>query len=317
MERVTTMWEDAATTDFLGVKVYTFGLYAALGLALALIALWILLRRAKWPKGAAALTGALAKICGFIVSRLFFCFMDQGLGGPVPLRGVLLVTGGGYSMMGALIGACIGAIAAAKIMKRPPAALLDMLAPAFLLFVACERLGEGCIEDFGISRPLVSDLLKGSFIAIEGDYDWVLATYLIEAFVALVLALVLLWDVNKKGRRAGNTFLLFLLLFGASQVILESLRFDQHMHLSFVGLQQVIAMLLLAAGVTVLALRRMKDKPGMAIAALILLPVAAGVGVGLEFAIDRTTVNRFLLYAVFILVIAAPAALGVMLRKEG
>ena len=317
MERVTAMWEDAATTDFLGVKVYTFGLYAALGLALALIALWILLRRAKWPKGAAALTGALAMICGFIVSRLFFCFMDQGLGGPVPLRGVLLVTGGGYSMMGALIGACIGAIAAAKIMKRPPAALLDMLAPAFLLFVACERLGEGCIEDFGISRPLVSDLLKGSFIAIEGDYDWVLATYLIEAFVALVLALVLLWDVNKKGRRAGNTFLLFLLLFGASQVILESLRFDQHMHLSFVGLQQVIAMLLLAAGVTVLALRRMKDKPGMAIAALILLPVAAGVGVGLEFAIDRTTVNRFLLYAVFILVIAAPAALGVMLRKEG
>ena len=317
MERVTAMWEDAVTTTFLGLQVYTFGLYAALGLAVAMIALSVLLRRAKWPKGAAALTGALAMICGFIVSRLFFCFMDQGLGGPVPLRGVLLVTGGGYSMMGALIGACIGAIAAAKIMKRPPAALLDLMAPAFLLFVACERLGEGCIDDFGISRPLVGDLFKGSILAIEGEYDWVLATYLIEAIVALALALALLRDVNKKERRAGNTFLLFLLLFGASQVILESLRFDQHMHLSFVGLQQVIAMLLLAAGVIVLAVRRMKDKRGVAIAALVLLPVAAGIGVGLEFAIDRTTVNRFLLYAVFNLVMAAPAALGVKLRKEG
>ena len=317
MERVTRMWEDAVTTDFLGMQVYTFGLYAALGMALAMIALGMLLRRARWPKGAAALTGTLAIGCGFVVSRLFFCFMDQGLGGPVPLRGVLLVTGGGYSMMGALLGACIGAIAAAKIMKQSSAALLDLLAPAFMLFVVCERLGEGYIDDFGISRPLVSDLLKGSFLAIEGDYDWVLATYLIEAFVAFVLALVLLRDVSKKDRRAGNTFLLFLLLFGASQVILESLRFDQHMHLSFVGLQQVIAILLLAAGVIVLALRRMKDKRGMAIAALILLPVSAGIGVGLEFAIDRTTVNRFLLYAVFILVMAAPAALGVQLRKEG
>ena len=311
------MWEDAVITNVLGLEVYTFGLYAALGCAVAMIALGILLRRAKWPKGAAALTGVLAIGCGFIVSRLFFCFMDQGLGGPVPLRGVLLVTGGGYSMMGALIGACVGAIAAAKIMKRSPAALLDLLAPAFLLFVACERLGEGCIDDFGISRPLVGDLLKGSFLAIEGDYDWVLATYLIEACAALALALVLLWDGSKKDRRAGNTFLLFLLLFGASQVILESLRFDQHMHISFVGLQQVMSILLLAAGVTVLAIRRMRDKRGMAIAALALLPVAAGIGVGLEFAIDRTTVNRFLLYAAFILVMAAPVVLGVKLRKEG
>ncbi len=311
------MWEDAVTIEFLGVKLYAFGLYAALGLAVAMIALGILLRREKWPKGAAVLTGALAIACGFIVSRLFFCFMDQGLGGPVPLRGVLLVTGGGYSMMGALIGACIGAIAAAKIMKRPPAALLDLLSPAMMLFVACERLGEGHIDDFGISRPLVGDLFKGSFLAIEGDYDWVLATYLIEAFAALALVLALLWDTNKKSRRAGNTFLLFLLLFGASQVIMESLRFDQHMHLSFVGLQQVIAMLLLAAGVTVLALRRMRDKRGMAIAALVLLPVVAGIGVGLEFAIDRTTMNRFLLYALFILTMATPAVLGVKLRKEG
>ena len=311
------MWEDAVTIEFLGVRLYAFGLYAALGLAIAMIVLSILLRRAKWPKGAAVLTGALAIACGFIVSRLFFCFMDQGLGGPVPPRGVLLVTGGGYSMMGALIGACIGAIAAAKIMKRPPAALLDLLSPALMLFVACERLGEGCIDDFGISRPLVGDLFKGSFLAVEGDYDWALATYLIEAFAALVLALVLLWDGSKKKRRAGNTFLLFLLLFGSSQVILESLRFDQHMHLSFVGLQQVMAMLLLAAGVIVLAVRRMKDKRGMAMAALVLLPVVAGIGVGLEFAIDRTTVNRFLLYALFILVMAAPAALGVELRKDG
>lgn len=309
------MWEDAATIDFLGVKVYAFGLFAAIGMAAGLIVLGLLLRKAKWMKGTAALTGALSILCGFIVSRLFFCFMDQGLGGPVPLKGVLLVTGGGYSMMGALLGAYMGAILAAKLTQQNAARLLDFLAPAFLLFVVWERLGEGYVDDFGISRPLVGELLKGSFLTIEGEYDWVLATHLLESFTALVLAFVMLVDGNKN-RRPGDTFLLFLLLFGATQVILESLRFDQHMHLSFVGLQQVMAMMLLAAGVIVLALRRMKDRRGLALTALIVLPFVVGAGVALEFAIDRTTVNRYFLYALFILIMAVPVWLGMKLRKE-
>ena len=309
------MWEDAATTYFLGVQVYAFGLYVALGAALALIVLAMLIRREKGKKGTTALTGVLAILCGFAVSRLFFCFMDQGLGGPVPLRGVILLTGGGYSMMGALFGACFGALLAAKITGQNSARMLDLLSPALLLFIACERLGEGYVDDFGISRPLVGELLKGSFLSLEGDYDWTLATYLIESFTALVLALILLRDVNRK-RRAGNSFILFLILFGATQVILESLRFDQHMHLSFVSLQQVMAILLLAAGVTVVALRHWKDKKRLATTAVAVLPLAAALGVGLEFAIDRTTMNRYLLYAVFILAMAAPAYLGIKLRKE-
>ena len=312
---MTEMWEDAAKTYFLGVQVYAFGLYAALGAALALIALAMLVRRDKGKPGTTALLGTLCILCGFVVSRLFFCFMDQGLGGPVPLKGILMFTGGGYSMMGALLGACIGGILTARITRQNPARLLDFLGAAFLLFVACERLGEGSIEDFGISRPLVGDLLKGSFLSVEGEYDWTLATYLIESFAALILAVIVLRDISKK-RRAGDSFLLFMLLFGASQVILESLRFDQHMHLSFVGLQQVMALLLLAAAVVVLAKRRMKDKKKLACLALAVLPLAAGIGVGLEFMIDRTTVNRYLLYALFMLVMAVPAWLGIRLRKD-
>ena len=40
---MTQMWEDAATTYFLGVRVYAFGLYAAMGCALGLIALALIL----------------------------------------------------------------------------------------------------------------------------------------------------------------------------------------------------------------------------------------------------------------------------------
>ena len=311
------MWEDAATTYFLGVRVYAFGLYAALGMAVGLIALGLLNRRSKAVKGTTALAGSLMLVCGFFVSRLFFCLMDQGLGAPVPIWGAVMVTGGGYSMMGALLGASMGMILTAKLSGQNAAKLLDCFAPAFLLFVACERLGEGYIADFGISRPLVGDLLKGSFLAVEGDYDWTLATYLLESFTALALALILIRDLGGKQRKAGDCFLLFLLLFGASQVIMESLRFDQHMHVSFVGLQQVMSMLLLSAGVTALALRRMKTKKALAVAAIVSLPAVTALGVGLEFMIDRTTMNRYFLYALFIIAVAVPAGMGIALRKEG
>ena len=309
------MWEEAAKADILGVQVYAFGLYAALGMAAALIALGLLSKRAKLKQGTAPLTGTLAIVCGFIVSRLFFCLMDRNLGAPVPLNGVLLLTGGGYSMIGAIIGAAFGAVISAKLTRQSPQRLLDCLAPALLLFIACERLGEGLVEEFGISRPLVGDLLKGTILAVEGDYDWRLATYLLEAFTALILAVILLLDL-KGGKRPGDTFVLFLILFGATQVIWESLRFDQHMHLSFVGLQQVMAMMLLAAGVAVAALRHMKDKKRLAVCALVSLPLAVALGVGLEFAIDRTQMNRYLLYALFALVLAVPAFLGIRLRRE-
>ena len=73
--------------------------------------------------------------------------MDESLGQTMPLWAMLQVNTGGYSMMGALIGASIGAVISAKLTKQSPARLLDFLTPCLLLFAACERLGEGCIEE--------------------------------------------------------------------------------------------------------------------------------------------------------------------------
>ena len=312
------MWEEAATVDFLGVRVYAFGLYAALGAALGLTVLALLLRRFRREKGMAPLTGALSIACGFIMSRLFFGWLDNSLGAPLSLRGMLMVTGGGYSMMGALLGACLGAVLAARIRKQNAARLLDFLAPALLFFVACERLGEHCIEGFGISRFLEGELLKGSFLAVEGLYESYLATYLLEAFTALILALALLRDENAT-RRPGDTFLLFLLLFGGTQVLMESLRSDFHMlwpYNHFVRYQQLIAFMLLTAGIITLAVRRFRKRRGLTLAALIALAVSLGVCVWLEFALDRTAVNKYLIYAVYIVALGLPVCLGVLLRRE-
>ncbi|MBR6186873.1 MAG: prolipoprotein diacylglyceryl transferase [Clostridia bacterium] len=308
--------EDAVKTCFLGVEVYTFGLFVALGLALALVSLALTLRRAQWKKGTDVLTGALAILAGFAVSRLFYGFMDDALGQRMPLWAMLRVNSGGYSMMGAIFGACMGAVLAARLTRQSVSGILDFLAPALMLFIACERLGERYIEDFGVSRILLSDVFSASFLATQDDFGWKLSTYLLESFTALVLSAALLRDLAGK-RKNGDTFLLFMLLFGGTQILLESLRYDQHMTVNaYVKYQQVIAMMLLGTAVILLAARAWRSRRGLALAAFLSIPATVGIGVAIEFMIDRTDANRFLLYACFLAAVAVPVWLGLRLRKE-
>ena len=308
--------EDAVTTYFLGVEVYAFGLYAALGMALGLMVLALLMRREKWKAGSAPLTGVLAVSLGFVVSRLFFGLMDDALGRPLPLWAMLRFDTGGYSMVGAMLGACMGGILAARLQKQSAPRMLDLMAPALLLFAACERLGEGYIDEFGVSRTLTDTLLQGSFLTVDSGFGWRLATYLLESFAALILTLVVLRDLNPR-RRPGDTFILFLILYGACQILLESLRYDRHMTVkAFVKLEQIMAMMLLGAGVITLALRAWRARRGLAVAALCALAVTTGLGVAIEFMIDRTQISHYVLYLCFLAVVAVPVWLGLLLRKE-
>ena len=76
------------------------------------------------------------------------------------------------------------------------------------------------------------------------------------------------------------------------------------------------AALMLALGV-ILAIRRSnRPKSVLAVAAVVSLPLMVGIVLGLEFALDRTTWNKFLLYAVMILTVAAPAVMGLRLLNK-
>ena len=309
------MWEEATKITLLGTEVYAFGFFCALGAALALLVLGLQMKKERLPKGAAPLTGCLSLIGAFVFSRLLYALLDRSLGGMMPLQGALMITAGGYSMVGVLLGGVLGAALSGKILKVNALKMADIIAPALLLFAACERLGEGYVPDFGISRPLLGDALKGSFLAVEGEYDWYLATYLLESFGALVIALILLKDLGKK-KKAGDPLLLGLILYGAVQSVLESLRYDRHLSFSFVGSQHIAAMAFLGIAVIILAARNWKNRRGLALAGIISVPLVVGLGIGLEFMIDRTEINRYLLYLVYVMLVSVPAYLGIRLRKE-
>ena len=305
--------EEAVIIEVLGIRMYAFGAYVALGILFAVISLCVTGRSLSFKKGTSLLTAVLSIFCGAICSRVTFCLLNKELGHMTPLSFWPQVSGGGWSMFGLIGGVLVGGYISARITKENTGKVLDAVSLAILPMIAAERIGESRIEDFDISRPLDSTFLNGSFLAVGGD-EPCLATYYVAAAVAVVLFIVLALRMFRR-EKAGNLANAFLLLFGAASIITESLRYDRFLSVSFVGLQQVAAALMLALGVVLAVIRGKRPKSALSVAALVSLPLMTGAVIGLEFALDRTTWNKMLIYAAMIMIVAIPAVLGMILLK--
>lgn len=99
--------------------------------------------------------------------------------------------------------------------------------------------------------------------AASGEPEYRLATFLFQAVIAGVLFLVLAVRFFSRGKnQPGDTTVLFLLVYSASQVLLDSTRYDSLYLRSngFVSVVQIFAAVTLAACVVLLALRAAKNR---------------------------------------------------------
>ncbi|HSK68831.1 MAG TPA: prolipoprotein diacylglyceryl transferase family protein [Candidatus Limnocylindria bacterium] len=305
------------TVQAAGVRVYVYGIALMLGCWAGLAVLFTLSRRSLKERNAAAWAGALALPLGLLFARLAFCLLDPNFRPFLNLRNVLDLRTGGLSMYGAMAGMGLAAWLGARIGGVKPLRMLDLACAAFLAFLIPARLGEG-FTSLGISRPLTTGLLDNTFLAQRDAYDAYLRTWLLEAVVALGLLLLLLASL-RRNPRPGRALMLFCLLYGAAQTLMESLRFDGHMRFSFIGVQQVLSAALFLGALVVLgvrALRRGKAGP-LPIAGIAAAPVIAAALVGVEFLIDRSGMGKLASYALFLAVLALPVWLGArMIRME-
>lgn len=308
--------DDAVILEILGIRMYAFGVYIALGTLCAMAVIGVMARYRNLKPGTASLTALLSAVCGIAVSRLAFCLLNQDLNMFDYMHAWPQLSGGGWSMFGLIGGVYLGGWISAKITKERTGRIFDVLSLALLPLMAAERIGESRIDDFDVSRALDSEVMKNSFLAVHED-EPVLATYYVAAFMMVVLFVALLIRACRKYEQDGNLTVVFLLVFGAASIILESLRYDFFLSISFVGLQQVAAALTLGLGVILAAKRSNRPKSALAIAAYISLPLMVGAVIGLEFALDRTNWNKILVYAVMIITVCIPAVLGLKLLDKG
>ena len=275
---------------------YALWTAGAVLLGLALFAL----EGRKLGRGARAWTAALALPLGLLGARAFYVlarlefFVEIGGWNWLWPEDMFSDWGvaTGFALWGAVGGCALAACLAGRITGQRTADILDALAPAGALAIGLYRFGEFWIGE-GVGPYVETEALCFFPLAIVNEWEeWKLAVFVMEGLAALVILGVLLLRGTRG--RPGDRARLFLILFCATQIVLESLRRDSFLRWMFVRVSQLTAALVLA-GLMAAAIVRWRRHPerepltGRRVGlccGLVLLGV--GATIALEYAMDKS-----------------------------
>ena len=217
---------------------------------------------------------------------------------------------GGYALMGVFLGCVLAAVITRILcLHRNLPEMLDAMSLAACAGMAVGRLSalfnasdRGQVLVNFRSLPIASPVNN----AVSGAVEYRLATFALQSMVALVLFIGLTVFYNKGQKRGklrdGDTCLLFLLFYGASQVVLDSTRYDSLFFRSngFVSVVQVLGAVALVLAV-ILFSRRMVKARGFR-AWQILLWLLIGIAIGgagyMEYYVQRRGNEALFAYSV-------------------
>ena len=235
-------------------------------------------------------------------------------------------TSGGYALMGVFLG-CFVTAALLRFVRldRSMAEMLDCMCIAGCAGITVGRMASffnssdrGNIVESIQSLPFVYPVIN----AVSGAQEYRLATFVIQAMVAFLLFLVLAVFYikgNKKGMlKDGDTCLIFLLIYGASQVVLDSTRYDSLFFRSngFVSVVQVLGALGLALAIITFSIRMVKARGFKFWQIPLWLVIAAGIGGAgfMEYYVQRRGNEAVFAYSVMSGCLAGVIALTLLIR---
>lgn len=240
---------------------------------------------------------------------------------------------GGYALVGAIGGCLLAAclLRVLTIVKDLPDTL-DCMAIGGAAGIAAGRLASafnasdrGMILSDQIPFPWVCPVIN----TVTGQPEYRLATFAIQAILAGSITLILLafyWkEQGKKSYHSGDTALLFGMLYGASEVVTDSTRYDSLYFRSngFVSIVQVTGAVALVAAIVVFSLRlaRRRDfRKTPQLAVWTGLPALIGVAGFMEYYVQRHASYAAMCYGVMSLclcgVIAATMYIRYLAQRE-
>ena len=263
-------------------KIYWYGFLITIGILLAMIYGF---RRMKTvgidPDRAtdAVIGGLIGAIFG---ARFYYIiFNTEGM----KFSEFFDIRDGGLAIYGGLIGAILVGGIIAKIRKLKLTALLDVVAPCFLIGQCIGRWGNffnqeafGCNTTlpWGMFSEATEDYLMGSTVTVPKGVTIdpampVHPTFLYESIWCFV-GLALLVAYIKKRKFNGDIALRYLVWYGAGRFWIESLRTDSLLLVPSLGLRasQLVAAAAVVGGVAleIFLTRKYKSKPLMVTLAL-------------------------------------------------
>ena len=301
----------------MGELFTNYGLLCALALLVTLLAagLWHRLRGINY--GTWIRFCVLAIPLAWLCSRAVFAFTNI-LYYVVTVENPALMLrfrDGGYSLFGALGGLILAAFLTAKWQRVQVGTLLDGIGLGAPLGAFIERLAQtGTGVGWG-------DAINSEWLMPLGvtENNWHPVYLYQAAFALLVLLMLIVWLASRKGQVvSGDLLLVFMVLYGCTEVVLESLCSDGHMVVHhFVHISQIIAIVLPVASQVVWTVRlaRKGAKKGQIISIWLITAAMIGIGIKQEFAVDHSE-HIILDYGIMAAAMAVVAIGALYLRRQ-
>ena len=190
----------------------------------------------------------------------WYCHIEQYSGFAAAMTDY---TTGSYVLSAALLGVFLAAIIVKALKLTSSAAkLLDAFAPGAALAVAFIRLSSlfnnSCRSKIIFQTPALQQLPLASGITTSaGSVEYRFATFFMHFMLMLVICYMLLSffarrrnSLKKHGRPEGDTARMFLLFYSASEVVMDSTRYDS----SFLQSNGFVSIVQIAAGLCIFGL---------------------------------------------------------------
>lgn len=305
----------------------TFIYWSSLVLALAAVAAVCMFLGLRLASGYVSigtfLTVPVGVLLSMVLGRLvhWYCNPDSYDG---MLAALTDYSSGNYALVGVFAGAALTACVLwlLGLVKDMPGTL-DCMAVAGALGMAVGRLNHlfnsldrGMVVHTIRSLPLVYPVDN----AVSGEPEYRLATFMLQAIVAGVLFVILTAFYLTKGKNSkGDTCLLFLLAHGASQILLDSTRYDSLFLRSngFVSLVQIVGAVLVVLSVVLFSVRLVQSKGWkwwyiLLWVAVIGMLTCAGI---MEYLVQRRGSEAAKFYYVMTACLGVVIVIGVVIRN--
>lgn len=233
-------------------------------------------------------------------------------------------SGGSFALIGAFLGCLLTALLLRLTgLSRNLGRMLDCMSAAGAAGIAVGRMASFFDSSDRGKTVLPAGSLPWVYPVINqvsDDPEYRLATFFIQAMVAGVLFLALLcFFLGNRRRRDGDTCLIFLLCYGASQVVLDSTRYDALYFRSngFVSLVQVASALAVALVSVLFSVRLVKNRGFRWRYVLIWigqLALAAGAGY-MEYFVQRHGNRAAFAYGIMSICLAAEVMAALCIRR--
>ncbi len=166
-------------------------------------------------------------VLGFSLARAYHVVDYLGYYSQNPVQ-IINLSAGGLGIFGGILGIFIGFAILARIKKINALAVFDLISPSVLLGQAIGRVGNW-INQEGFGPP--TNLPWGVYISPQYRpqqlqlFSYFHPTFFYEAILDLIFFLILL-KLSTRFKKPGQTFALYLILYGLGRIFAEFFRID-------------------------------------------------------------------------------------------